>query len=56
MDTFAAARSSGPQDMPEMGDEWGKWLICTYDTSRIHYIVITVYCVLSQLDLSSVYL
>ena len=33
MDTFAATRSSGPQDMPEMGDEWGKWLmICTYDT------------------------
>ena len=32
MDTFTATRSSGAQDMPEMGDEWGKWLICTYDT------------------------
>ena len=29
MDTFIATRSSGPQDMPEMGDEWGKWLILT---------------------------
>ena len=28
MDTFVATRSSGPEDMPEVGNEWGKWLIC----------------------------
>ena len=32
MDTFTATRSSGPQDMPEMGDKWGKWLICILTT------------------------
>ena len=32
MDTFAATRSFGSQDLPKVGDEWGKWLtmnICT---------------------------
>jgi hypothetical protein len=44
VDTFAATRSSGPQDMPEMGDEWGKWMICTYDTTCISRALIDLIC------------
>lgn len=42
MDTFTATRSSRSQDLSEMGDEWGKWLIiiCTYDTDNVLYTVL----------------
>ena len=36
MDTFTAARSSGSQDLPKMGDEWGEWLIMLCGTHLSH--------------------
>jgi hypothetical protein len=39
VDTFAAARSSRPQDMPEMGDEWGKWLISTCSSNDMDCVL-----------------
>ena len=45
MDTFTATRSSRSQDLSEMGDEWGKWLIiiCTYDTDNVLYTCRVIY-------------
>ena len=45
MDTVATACSSGPQNMPEMGDEWGKRMMIQYHMYYKYYNLLPGLCV-----------